>query len=85
MTKQDSCAVARPTSDRPKCAQSTWACSAGKACSRKKGFARLWAQAGHDAPQLHDAAGIAAVANHLVDARGAQPRMLLQGSGGRMQ
>jgi hypothetical protein len=36
-------------------------------------------QAGHGAPQLHDAAGIAAIANHLVNACGAQPRMLLQG------
>lgn len=29
-------------------------------------------------PQLHDAAGVAALANHRVDARGAQPRMTVQ-------
>jgi hypothetical protein len=39
----------------------------------------LWAQAGNGAPQLHDAAAVAAVANHLVDARSAQARMLVEG------
>jgi len=32
-------------------------------------------QAGDGAPQLHDATGVTALANHLVDARGAQPGM----------
>jgi hypothetical protein len=35
-------------------------------------------QAGHGAAQLHDAAAIAAVANHLIDARAAEPWMLFQ-------
>jgi hypothetical protein len=35
-------------------------------------------QPGHGASQLVDTAAIAAVANHLMNARGAQARMLLQ-------
>jgi hypothetical protein len=38
-------------------------------------FAELRTQAGNGAPQLHHATAVAAVANHLVDARGAQARM----------
>jgi hypothetical protein len=41
-------------------------------------FAELRTQAGNGAPQLHYAAAVAAVANHLVDARGAQARMLTE-------
>ena len=51
---------------------------AGKGLESQEWLADLRTQAGHGAPQLHDAAGVAAIANHLVDARGAQPRMLLQ-------
>ena len=38
----------------------------------------LWAQMGHGAAQLHDAACVATILNHRVDARGAQARMLLE-------
>jgi len=41
-------------------------------------FAELRTQAGNGAPQLHHATAVAAVANHLVDARGAQARMLIE-------
>jgi hypothetical protein len=41
-------------------------------------FAALRTQAGNGTPQLHHAAAVAAVANHLVDARGAQARMLIE-------
>src|ERR1017187_9009242 len=44
----------------------------------QEGFALLRTQAGHGAAQLHDAAAVAAVPNHLEDARGAQPRMLIE-------
>jgi len=37
----------------------------------KKRFAMARTQARHATAQLHDAAAIAAVANHLVEARGA--------------
>jgi hypothetical protein len=35
-------------------------------------------QPGHGAPQLHDAAGVTAVADHLMNACGAQTRMLVE-------
>ena len=38
-----------------------------------------WAQQGHGAAQLYDASGVTALPNHLIDARGAQPRMLAEG------
>ena len=41
-------------------------------------FAALRTQTGNGTPQLHHAAAISAVANHLVDARGAQARMLIE-------
>ena len=72
------CDAARPTVTWPKWAQSTWACSAGNACSLRKGSRAVRAQPGHGAPQLHDAAGVTAVADHLVNACGAQPRMPVQ-------
>ena len=40
---------------------------------------------GNSAPQLHDAAAVAAIANHLVDARGAQARMLIQSLANELQ
>src|ERR1700730_4243913 len=45
----------------------------------QEGFVWLRAQTGDDAPQLFDAASVAAIPDHLVDARSAQPRILLQG------
>ena len=42
-------------------------------------------QAGHGAPQLDDAAGVTAVADHLVNAGGAQPRMLIQSLADELQ
>src|SRR5205085_1322698 len=36
------------------------------------------AQPGHRAPQLGDTAAVAAIVDHLINARGAQSRMLLQ-------
>src|SRR5215472_6866220 len=51
---------------------------AGKHVELQKRFANLRTQAGHRAAQLHDAAGVAAVADHLVDAGGAQARMLIE-------
>ena len=50
----------------------------GKRLQLQERFARGRAQSGHGAPQLYYAAGVAALANHLMDARGAQPRMLVQ-------
>src|ERR1035438_4659387 len=44
----------------------------------QEGFALLRTQAGHCAAQLHDTAAVAAIPNHLEDARGAQPRMLIE-------
>src|SRR5580658_2969237 len=51
---------------------------AGKRLELQERFAALGTQAGNSAPQLHDAAAVAAVANHLVDARGAQARVLIE-------
>jgi hypothetical protein len=51
---------------------------AGKHLELQKRFAKLRTQAGNGTPQLHHAAAVAAVANHLVDARGAQARMLVE-------
>jgi hypothetical protein len=51
---------------------------AGKHLQLQEGFALLRTQAGHGAAQLHDAAAVAAVPNRLEDARGAQPRMLIE-------
>ena len=45
----------------------------------KERLADLGAQLSDGAPQLHDATGITPIANHLVNARGAQSRMLVQG------
>src|SRR5215475_11046472 len=39
---------------------------------------RLRAQPGHRAPQLLDAAGVAPIPDHLINACGAQPWMLIQ-------
>ena len=44
----------------------------------EKGFMGMRAQTCHDAPQLLDAAGVATIPDHLVDARGAQSGMLFQ-------
>jgi hypothetical protein len=52
---------------------------AGKRLELQERFAALGTQAGNGAPKLHHAAAVAAVANHLVDARGAQARMLVEG------
>ena len=41
-------------------------------------FAELRTQAGNGASQPYHATAVAAVANHLVDARGAQSRMLIE-------
>jgi len=49
-----------------------------KGVQAQEGFAGGRPQAGHGAPQLYHAAGVAALSNHLVEARGAQTRMLLQ-------
>ena len=48
--------------------------------SRKnlQGFMGMRAQTCHDASQLLDAAGVATIPDHLMDARGAQPGMLFQ-------
>ena len=52
---------------------------AGKRLELQERFAALGTQAGNGASQLHHAAAIAAVANHLVDARSTQARMLVEG------
>jgi hypothetical protein len=44
----------------------------------QKGFVGLRAQTCDHAPQLFDATGVTAIPYHLVDTRGAQPRVLLQ-------
>src|ERR1051325_360840 len=44
----------------------------------QKRFRLVRAQAGHGPPELHDAAGVASIAQHEVEARGSQARMLLQ-------
>jgi hypothetical protein len=51
----------------------------GEDLEAQEGLARLRAQAGHHAPQLFHAAGVPTVANHLMDAGGAQPGVLFQG------
>jgi hypothetical protein len=51
---------------------------AGKRLELQERFAALRTQAGNGTPQLHHAAAVAAVANHLVDARSAQARMLIE-------
>ena len=51
---------------------------AGKRLELQERFATLRAQAGNGTPQLHHAAAVAAVTNHLVDARSAQARMLIE-------
>jgi hypothetical protein len=51
---------------------------AGKRLELQERLAELRPQAGNGTPQLHHAAAVAAVANHLVDARGAQARMLIE-------
>ena len=51
---------------------------AGKRLELQERFAALRTQAGNGAPQLHYAAAVAAVANHLVNARGAKARMLIE-------
>src|SRR5262249_24732870 len=50
----------------------------GQRVEKQKGFTNLRAQACYSAPQLHDAAGVTAIADHLVDAGGAQSRVLLE-------
>src|SRR6478672_2678 len=50
----------------------------GKDLQSEEGLMRLRAQASDHAPQLLDAAGVAAIPDHLVNARGAQSRVLLQ-------
>ena len=50
----------------------------GKDLQAKEGLMRLRSQTSDHAPQLLDAAGVAAILDHLVDARGAQSRVLLQ-------
>lgn len=52
---------------------------AGKGFQTQERLADLGAQAGHGAPQLDHAAGVTTVANHVVNAGRAQPRMLIQG------
>ena len=44
----------------------------------QEGLAALWTQAGNHSAQLHDAAAVAAIANHRVEARGTQAWMLFQ-------
>src|ERR1700722_7202325 len=51
---------------------------AGKRLELQERFAAVRAQAGNSTPQLHDAAAVTTVANHLVEARGAQTRMLIE-------
>ena len=51
---------------------------ARKHLQAQKRLAGGGAQPGHGAPQLNDAAAVAAVTNHLIDAGGAKTRMLVQ-------
>ena len=51
---------------------------AGKRLELQKRFAELRTQAGNGTPQLYHAAAVATVANHLVDACGAQARMVIE-------
>jgi len=50
----------------------------GKGFQTQERLAAFGTQAGHRTPQLHHAAGVTALVNHLINAGGAQPRMLLQ-------
>jgi hypothetical protein len=52
---------------------------AGKRFQTQERLADLGPQAGHGTPQLDHAAGVATVANHMVNAGRSQPRMLVQG------
>ena len=52
---------------------------AGESAQAEKSLAAGRAQFGHDAAELSDAAGVAAQADHLEEAGGAQARILLQG------
>jgi len=52
---------------------------AGEGVKAEEGFAARRAQFGDDTPELTDAAGVTARANHLEEAGGAQARILLQG------
>jgi len=45
----------------------------------QEGFGLLWAQVGHGAAQLHDAAAVTAIADHLEDACSTQAGMLIEG------
>ena len=78
MTKQESWRLARPTMTEPKVGPVHLCLLGGKYLQSKKSFVRLWAQTGHGTAQLLDTAGVAAIANHLIEARGAQAWMLLQ-------
>ena len=78
-TKPDKRRRARPMATSPKWAQSACACSPGKVRRRRKASPLGRAQFGHDAAELVDAAGVAARADHLEEAGGAQARILLQG------
>ena len=49
----------------------------GKQAQSQKRFPSHRTQAGHHAPQLHDASGIAAIADHLKNACGPQLRIVL--------
>ncbi len=51
----------------------------------QESFPHGWTQPGHDTPELDDAAGIAALADHLVKAGGTQPGMLVQGLADELQ
>jgi hypothetical protein len=50
----------------------------GECLQFQERFACRRPQPGHGATQLHDAAGVTAVADHLVNACGAEPRMLIE-------
>jgi hypothetical protein len=51
---------------------------AGEGVEAEESLAARRTDLGHDPAQLHDAAGVAALANHLVEASGAQARMALE-------
>ncbi len=58
----------------------------GKHLQAQERFARRWrAQRGHGAPQLYHAPGVTALLDHLINARGAQPRILMQGLANEVQ
>jgi hypothetical protein len=48
-----------------------------KSTKSQEGFLANWPQAGHQASQLHDTSGITAISDHVVDARGTQPGIVL--------